>query len=753
MGGQVIAKPFPLVWPRCQSLDMRHGVTGESFRLINLLGRCSWLPRVQDSSHDGFMGRRRWRHRPPSSLLLGVLLLGLAVVCIVIALDPDVLPRASKIADLAGAAAPVTGVVALGSGLLELGSSLRRLARPAPASTTTDIDKAKDVLAGLVIEQWSKETVLRSLGDPEPIPVPWGATEHEELMDHPRLIARGDVCFANLRDQITVLANDFRDLRCRRLVILGGAGTGKTTLAVQLLMELVKTRLPGEPVPVLLSAGRWNSTTHPRLQDWLTACLDMDYPALRAEGLSPDAPSALVTRSEVLPVVDGLDELPAEARAGILGALNRSMSDCDQLILTCRTEQFAQSVDTLGDVLNAAAVIEPHPLSPDRAADYLEACLPPRPRHDWCQVLTALRKGAAPALAEVTSTPFGLWLVRAAYVTSRQDPSPLLDLGRGDASVLNDHLCDELIPAVVAARPPAEDPAQPFQPRHAWDPDHVRRWLSYLSRQLMLGGEDTHDMAWWHLARYTSTRPVRLVVSLVCGVMVGLAIGILTGSTVAGVAIGIVSAVAIMITSRAWFTEPPGYAEFQLRGRLSLLVKTLTAALIVGLLGALVGWLMGRSMGEDVGLMAARQTGLLSGLGFLVVLGLRRWVEHPATTSTARSPRSSWRADRNLALIRAFIGLVIGLMGAFLVQRAELGSANAAVGAGVLLGLLIGLMLGSHHAWLAYSLTVTRLATKGRLPLRAMNFLDDAHRLGLLRTEGPFYQFRNFELQRHLSRH
>jgi hypothetical protein len=32
-----------------------------------------------------------------------------------------------------------------------------------------------------------------------------------------------------------------------------------------------------------------------------------------------------------------------------------------------------------------------------------------------------------------------------------------------------------------------------------------------------------------------------------------------------------------------------------------------------------------------------------------------------------------------------------------------------------------------------------------------MTFLDDAHRLGLLRVVGPAYQFRHAELQDHLA--
>ncbi|MGP4098382.1 hypothetical protein [Nonomuraea sp. KM90] len=62
-------------------------------------------------------------------------------------------------------------------------------------------------------------------------------------------------------------------------------------------------------------------------------------------------------------------------------------------------------------MLTAAAVIEPQPMSPAAAAGYLEACLPSVPRPAWPPILEALRTGAAPALAGVSSTSLGLWLV------------------------------------------------------------------------------------------------------------------------------------------------------------------------------------------------------------------------------------------------------------------------------------------------------------------------------------------------------
>jgi hypothetical protein len=52
---------------------------------------------------------------------------------------------------------------------------------------------------------------------------------------------------------------------------------------------------------------------------------------------------------------------------------------------------------------------------------------------------------------------------------------------------------------------------------------------------------------------------------------------------------------------------------------------------------------------------------------------------------------------------------------------------------------------------MAYVIATSRLALAGRLPRHLMPFLDDAHRLGLLRAVGPIYQFRHTDLHDHLA--
>ena len=69
-------------------------------------------------------------------------------------------------------------------------------------------------------------------------------------------------------------------------------------------------------------------------------------------------------------------------------------------------------------------------------------------------------------------------------------------------------------------------------------------------------------------------------------------------------------------------------------------------------------------------------------------------------------------------------------------------------------GLVVGLVVGpvQEPAWVGFVVTSRWLAFRGKLPWKIMGFLDDAHRLGLLRTAGSVYQFRHAELQDHLAK-
>ncbi|WP_242903049.1 NACHT domain-containing protein [Actinomadura terrae] len=671
---------------------------------------------------------------------------------------------------------------------------------PAPVADAETVALAKDALAVMVAAQWREEARIRELDDPAPIPVRWELTTDQRIMDHPAHITADDaLAWSGTADQIGAMAGRFRALRRRRLVIIGGPGSGKTTLAVQLVRELLEHPEPDEPVPVLVSVADWDTERFPRLQGWLTARLRETYPSLRAPQYGPDAADQLVQRAHILPVLDGLDEIPAQTRAAVIAALNRSLADHDQLILTSRTREFTDAA-LARDVLTSAAVIQPQPVTADAAADYLASCLPPVPSPAWADTLHKIRTGRAPHLTEVVSAPLGLWLLRTTHITTRTDPAPLTDPARFPTpQSLRTHFFDQLIPALIDARPPSADPAVLFRPRRRHDPVQATRWLGYLAH--LLDTVPTRDLAWWRLAAITDPPNVRLnklafrlVGGLVFGLVGGLATGLRVGAgagPVVGIAVGLlvglvsgymlavmvefvielVGGLAVVLYAHWWAPDTPGYANLKTTGGRLLLVKRLAGGLVLGLVGGSVGGLV---FGLATGLADELRSGPEPGLGPRLVFGIAAglvigatyglvgrliaWVETPAASGHANTPIATWRVDRALNLLRICtvgggFGLVSGLVGGTFggVAFGTGGGLASGLGFGLLGGLVGGLGFGRRHAWLAYLVVTFWSARRRLLPRSLMAFLDDAHRLGLLRTVGPVYQFRHAEFHDHLA--
>jgi hypothetical protein len=112
-------------------------------------------------------------------------------------------------------------------------------------------------------------------------------------------------------------------------------------------------------------------------------------------------------------------------------------------------------VTAAGRPLTGAAVILPAMLSPQAGVDYLSACLPAAPTNAWRKVLATLETRAAPGLTEMAATPLGLWLIRSIYTAPDANPAPLAGPLGGDAATLRAHLLDQIIPALIKARPPS----------------------------------------------------------------------------------------------------------------------------------------------------------------------------------------------------------------------------------------------------------------------------------------------------------
>lgn len=630
------------------------------------------------------------------------------------------------------------------------------------AALPTGIAEAKTGLAELVRDRWQNEEVMRSLTSP--IPVVWHVTQ-AKVMDHPKRIADGELSFEGRSDDIDWLAGCFRRLRLRRLVITGGAGTGKTTLALQLLLELIRTRTADEPVPVLLQAADWDVEIHPTLESWVAARLRADYALPGARGAGRDTAQALASGGHLLPILDGLDELPEPARAGVVRTLASTLPKTQQLIVTSRTKEYGGAVAGAKRALVAAAVVAPKALKPEHAAEYLSTCLT-LPSPSWDEVLTALRSGTAPALANVATTAMGLWLIRAVYLDRDADPAPLIHEYRDDDKVLRAHLLDNLIDALLAAQARVD---RHRWTRRSWDPAKAREWTARLAR--LASEHRTRNMAWWTVVDYASQRTRRkwlLPVTWWVAVWTGLIYGIpaaLAAGLAQGTVFGLVFGVAYGFQTVSQIVKSPD--PTRLRRVLRRLVFSRARELRRAVLGASImlpsvayAWW---SRGVWWGLSTAG--------GFLVMAWFA--LRSPATAAEtggtgefdeerlqpfmhAVTPRSLWRQSRAMAGLHLtgglFAGLVGGLVAEFAIDSAVAADTVRLIGLAGALGILSGMAQRSlRGVWLRTVTTLPHLAPSERLPLRLMSFLDDMHRLGVLRATGPIYQFRHAQMHDHLA--
>lgn len=727
------------------------------------------------------MGRGGGRRRL-LVLVAGQAALAACVLVLVVVWQTKDLGTAANAGQLVGAA---LAVPALAVGLF----AWWRRSRTPTLATPETLTSATGALRLLVGRQWDQEAKIRSLNDPAPIPVHWHLTIRPDLMDTAAGRARTPpVRWEGTSDHIAGLLEQFRGLPRRRLVLLGEAGSGKTTLAVQLVRELIRTRTEGEPVPVLVSAAGWDPATQPSVWEWMAGQLILVYPALGSADFGSDAAHDLVAGPDpmVLPVIDGLDEIPTPRGAAILRALNQTLGS-GQLILTCRTKEYAAATKAADDVLAAAAVIEPAPLTGQAAAAFLTSCLRGRtPSPAWRHLLhhlaTAPTGPATPPLAQVCATPLGLWLVRMVYrpstgstpaptpdpvtdPTPAPDPTPLTDRALyPSAASLRAHLFNQLIPALIHARPPSDNPADLFRPRHLYDPADMAGWLRFLAHHLETSG--TPDLAWWRLHTLVPLREIRIAAGIAAGLACGLAAAAgLQTAWGTGSALVILGGLlgGLLVRLSKGFEAEPAYATLQLRGRglrqfayafVLALRLTLVVGIVIGLAAAVI-------LGPSQGLVIGPAYAILTGVAFT----LTDWVKLRSATDGAATPASTLHRDLVMTCIQA---AAVGL--------------TAGAAAGIILGPVAGLLIGCAFAFLggigtalkipnpllpklflpygfsgtgtagaAYLVSAAYLRAARRMPWRLMRFLDDAHRLGLLRTIGPDYQFRHAALQEHLA--
>jgi NACHT domain-containing protein len=339
--------------------------------------------------------------------------------------------------------------------------------RPDVVPTQAQLDEAASALARHVRYQWQTEAAARGLLDPRPLGVGWAA--RYDIADHRK---NAGSIQTGRSDEIASFGTRLLELPRRRLVIAGDPGSGKTSLAVLLTLALLDNPARGELVPVLASVASWDPSQE-RLAAWLIRRIELDYRGLQDPAYGTQAARELLRAGRVLPVLDGLDELPEPVRASALEAINRELPAASPLVLTCRTAEYLAAVRS-GDVLTGAALVQAEPVRPAQVANWLRSGIPPHRLPDWKPVFRQLRQQPDGPLAQALRTPLAVWLIRSVYRQPGRDPAELTDVNRfATPDAIRDYLLDALIPALVSTdAATASGPAAATSRRRVRGPSH-----------------------------------------------------------------------------------------------------------------------------------------------------------------------------------------------------------------------------------------------------------------------------------------
>jgi serine/threonine protein kinase/DNA polymerase III delta prime subunit len=242
----------------------------------------------------------------------------------------------------------------------------------------------------------------------------------------------------------------------QELLILGAPGAGKTTLLLELARDLLERAERNEqhPMPVVFNLSSWAMKQQP-LNDWLGEELNNRYL------VSPKFAQAFVEADQILPLLDGLDEVAAKERTACIEAINtyRLEHSLQPPVVCSRSADYLAQTERLR--LGSAVMVQP--LTPQQVTSYLSAAGPQ---------LAALRAALQldSDLQALATTPLMLNILTLAYQGTPLDQiAPLGTLPVKQQQVFATYVQRMLTHRSATTR---------------YTPEQTLSWLSFLAQRM-----------------------------------------------------------------------------------------------------------------------------------------------------------------------------------------------------------------------------------------------------------------------------
>lgn len=314
-----------------------------------------------------------------------------------------------------------------------------------PESPGAKLDAAALRLKEILQARLQEEKGRRRLQHPEPVSLQWDAARRP-VQATSEAVGIKEIPLGDLRH----VAKWFRSLPRRQVVMLGDPGSGKSTTALILACALLGEWTQGEQVPLLLTASFWQPRSEVGIQEWMVKEILAIAPDLKREAQSFGANAALrlVQTGRIMPIIDGLDELPEELLGTAISNIEASMPDGAQFIVTCQGDVYEAAVRQAGHFLTRAVVTEIKPVTVGNASAFLGVTQKSTDSR-WEPILKQIKQDPDSPVARVFRSPLMLDLARVAYRRDGTDPEEILQPKLfPDELAIEHHLLSSYLPSV-----------------------------------------------------------------------------------------------------------------------------------------------------------------------------------------------------------------------------------------------------------------------------------------------------------------